>query len=55
MAKSLRKKIRMVSSSGSGHFYTTFKNQKNSRKKLLIKKFDPTVKKHVLYKEKKIK
>ncbi len=34
MAKSARDKIRMVSSAGTGHFYTTDKNKKNTPKKL---------------------
>ncbi|ARC53163.1 50S ribosomal protein L33 [Candidatus Riesia pediculischaeffi] len=55
MAKNSRKKIKLISSSGTGHFYTTSKNQKNNNKKLSIKKFDPIIKKHVLYDEKKIK
>lgn len=55
MAKSAREKIRLVSSAETGHFYTTFKNKKNSTGKLEIKKFDPVVRKHILYKEGKIK
>ena len=41
----MREKIRLVSSAGTGHFYTTDKN----------KKFDPVIRKHVIYKEDKIK
>jgi large subunit ribosomal protein L33 len=55
MAKSARDKIRMVSSAGTGHFYTTDKNKKNSPGKLEMKKYDPVVRKHVMYKEAKIK
>jgi large subunit ribosomal protein L33 len=55
MAKSARDKIRMVSSAGTGHFYTTDKNKKNTPKKLEMKKYDPVVRKHVMYKEAKIK
>ncbi len=55
MAKSAREKIRMVSSAGTGHFYTTDKNKKNSPGKLEMKKYDPVVRKHVMYKEAKIK
>jgi large subunit ribosomal protein L33 len=55
MAKSARDKIRMVSSAGTGHFYTTDKNKKNTPKKLQMKKYDPVVRKHVMYKEAKIK
>jgi large subunit ribosomal protein L33 len=55
MAKSARDKIRMVSSAGTGHFYTTDKNKKNTPGKLEMKKYDPVVRKHVMYKEAKIK
>jgi large subunit ribosomal protein L33 len=55
MAKSARDKIRLVSSAGTGHFYTTDKNKKNTPGKMVIKKYDPVVRKHVEYKEAKIK
>ena len=55
MAKSAREKIRMVSSAGTGHFYTTDKNKKNTPQKMEKKKYDPVVRKHVMYKEAKIK
>ncbi|MEE4303174.1 50S ribosomal protein L33 [Wenzhouxiangella sediminis] len=55
MANSARDKIRMVSSAGTGHFYTTDKNKKNTPHKLEMKKYDPVVRKHVMYKEAKIK
>lgn len=55
MAKSAREKIRMVSSAGTGHFYTTDKNKKNTPSKMEMKKYDPVVRKHVMYKEAKIK
>ena len=55
MAKSARDKIRMVSSAGTGHVYTTDKNKKNTPKKIEMKKYDPVVRKHVMYKEAKIK
>lgn len=55
MAKSARDKIRMVSSADTGHFYTTDKNKKNTSGKLEMKKYDPVVRKHVIYKEAKIK
>ncbi|WP_136255529.1 MULTISPECIES: 50S ribosomal protein L33 [Halomonadaceae] len=51
----MRDKIRMVSSAGTGHFYTTDKNKRNTPDKLEFKKFDPTIRKHVMYKEAKIK
>ncbi|HEY3741998.1 MAG TPA: 50S ribosomal protein L33 [Bryobacteraceae bacterium] len=46
--------IRLVSTAGTGHFYTTSKNPKTKSEKLLIKKFDPKIRKHVEYKESKI-
>ena len=55
MAKSAREKIRLVSSAGTGHFYTTDKNKRNTPDKLEMRKFDPVVRKHVMYKEAKIK
>ena len=55
MAKAIREKIRLNSSAGTGHFYTTTKNKKNQTGKMEIKKFDPVVRKHVRYKEGKIK
>ena len=52
---SKRDKIRMNSSAGTGHFYTTDKSKKNTTRKLEMKKYDPVVRKHVMYKEGKIK
>ena len=51
----MQEKIKLVSSAGTGHFYTTTKNKKNTPEKMEIKKFDPVVRKHVIYKEAKIK
>ncbi len=51
----MRDKIRLVSSADTGHFYTTTKNKKTMPQKMEIKKFDPVVRKHVMYKEAKIK
>jgi large subunit ribosomal protein L33 len=55
MAKSARDKIKLVSSAGTGHFYTTTKNKKNTPGKMEMKKYDPRVRKHVMYKETKLK
>ena len=55
MAKSARDKIRLISSAGTGHFYTTDKNKRTTPDKLEFKKYDPVVRKHVAYKEAKIK
>ncbi|MDX2477182.1 MAG: 50S ribosomal protein L33 [Gammaproteobacteria bacterium] len=51
----MREKIKLVSSAGTGHFYTTTKNKRTMTEKLEIKKYDPVVRKHVAYKEAKIK
>ncbi len=51
----MRDKIKMVSSAGTGHFYTTTKNKRTTPDKLEMKKYDPTIRKHVMYKESKIK
>ncbi len=48
-------KIKLESSAGTGHFYTTTKNKQNTPEKLERMKYDPVVRKHVEYKEKKIK
>jgi large subunit ribosomal protein L33 len=50
-----RDKIRLISSAGTGHFYTTDKNKKNTPGKMEMSKYDPVVRKHVAYKEGKIK
>ena len=51
----MRDKIRLNSTAGTGHFYTTDKNKRTTPDKLEIKKYDPVVRKHVLYREGKIK
>ncbi len=51
----MRDKIKLVSSAGTGHFYTTTKNKRTMPDKLELKKFDPVVRKHVMSKEAKIK
>ena len=55
MAKSNRDKIKLVSSAGTGHYYTTDKNKRITPEKLEMKKYDPTIRQHVMYKEAKIK
>jgi len=51
----MRDKIRMNSSAGTGHFYTTDKNKRTTPDNLEMKKYDPVARKHVMYKEGKIK
>lgn len=55
MAKSGRELIRLESTAGTGFFYVTSKNRRTSTTKLEKKKYDPKVRKHVLFTEKKIK
>ena len=55
MAKAGREKIKLESSAGTGHFYTTTKNKKTMPGKMEITKFDPKARKHVPYKETKLK
>lgn len=51
----MREKIKLVSSAGTGHYYTTSKNKRTKPDKMEIKKFDPVVRRHVVYKEARIK
>lgn len=51
----MREKIKLVSTADTGFFYTTFKNKRNTPDKLEMKKYDPVVRKHVTFKEAKIK
>ena len=55
MAKGAREKIKLESTAGTGHFYTTTKNKRTMPEKITMKKFDPVARKHVDYKETKIK
>ena len=54
-AKGGREKIKLTSTAGTGHFYTTTKNKKTMPEKMAIMKFDPKARKHVEYKETKLK
>ena len=51
----MREKIRLMSSAKTGHYYTTTKNKRLHPEKMELKKFDPRIRKHVIYKETKIK
>ena len=51
----MREKIRMNSTAGTGHFYTTDKNKRTTPDKLEMKKYDPVARQHVINKEGKIK
>ena len=51
----MREKIKLVSSAGTGYYYTTDKNKRTATGKLEKMKYDPKIRKHVLFKEEKIK
>jgi large subunit ribosomal protein L33 len=55
MAKGSREKIKLESTAGTGHFYTTSKNKRTTPEKLEFNKYDPVARKHVIYKEVKLK
>jgi len=50
-----RDKIKLVSTADTGFFYTTTKNKRTTPDKLEFKKYDPVARKHVIFKEAKIK
>jgi large subunit ribosomal protein L33 len=51
----MREKIKLESSAGTGHYYTTTKNKRTKPEKIEMMKYDPKARKHVMYKEGKIK
>jgi len=53
--KGPREIIKLESTAKTGYFYTTTKSKRNTTSKLLIKKYDPVVRKHVEFKETKMK
>jgi len=55
MAKPATVKIRLVSTADTGFFYVTKKNPRNQTEKMSFRKYDPVVRKHVEFKEAKIK
>ncbi|MGI9380114.1 MAG: 50S ribosomal protein L33 [Methyloligellaceae bacterium] len=55
MAKPTTQKIKLVSSAGTGFYYVTKKNARTMTEKMAIKKYDPIARKHVEFKEAKIK
>ncbi|CAI8009571.1 50S ribosomal protein L33 [Geodia barretti] len=55
MAKANSIIIKLVSSAGTGFYYTTRKNPRGQTEKLSLRKFDPVARKHVIFKEAKIK
>jgi large subunit ribosomal protein L33 len=55
MAKPPTVKIRMMSTADTGYFYVTKKNPKKTTEKLTLNKYDPVARRHVPFKETKIK
>ena len=55
MAKAVTVKIKLVSTADTGYFYVTKKNSRTQTEKLTQRKYDPVVRKHVDFKEAKIK
>ena len=51
----MREKVKLESSAGTGHFYTTTKNKRAKPDKIEMMKYDPKARKHVMYKEGKLK
>ncbi len=47
----MRTIVKLVSTAGTGHFYTTTKNPKLKSERLQFRKYDPVVRKHVVYRE----
>ncbi|MFC2953206.1 50S ribosomal protein L33 [Marinicaulis aureus] len=55
MAKPTTVKIRLNSTANTGYFYVAKKNTRTMTEKLVLKKYDPVARKHVEFKEGKIK
>jgi large subunit ribosomal protein L33 len=55
MAKPTTIKIKLVSTADTGYYYVTKKNPRTKTDKLLFRKYDPVARKHVEFKEAKIK
>ncbi len=55
MAKPKREKIKLESTAGTGVFYTTTKNRRTSTGKLELMKYHRKARKHVLFRETKLK
>lgn len=51
MAKAQVRETIKLKSTASPHMYTTSKNKRNTPGRIELKKYDPVVRKHVLYKE----
>jgi len=51
----MREKVKLLSTADTGNFYVTTKNKRLHPEKMEVKKYDPVARKHVAYKETKIK
>ncbi len=51
----MREKVKLLSTADTGYFYVAFKNKRTHPEKLEFKKYDPVIRKHVIFKEAKIK
>lgn len=54
MASAARVVVKLVSTAETGYFYTTTKNKRTTPEKLEFKKYDPVIRKHVIFREAKI-
>ncbi len=55
MAKAVTIKVKLVSTADTGYFYVTKKNSRTMTDKMAVRKYDPVARKHVEFKEAKIK
>ena len=55
MAKPATLQVKLVSTADTGYFYVTRKNPRTQTEKLEFRKYDPVVRKHVVFKESKMK
>ncbi|MCU0829904.1 MAG: 50S ribosomal protein L33 [Rhizobiaceae bacterium] len=55
MAKAVTIKIKLLSTADTGYFYVTKKNSRTMTEKMTVRKYDPVARKHVDFKEAKIK
>jgi large subunit ribosomal protein L33 len=55
MAKATTVKVKLLSSADTGYYYVTKKNSRTKTDKLVMKKYDPVARKHVEFRETKIK
>lgn len=54
IVRHMRTTVKLISTAGTGHFYTTTKNPKTKTTKLELRKYDPVARRHVVYREGKL-